>query len=1022
MDLGIRVLGPVELRRAGHGDRLGSAKERLVLAALALDAGRPVSLDTLIHRLWEDAPPAKPRASVHAYAARIRRRLRTVCDDELLLQQAHTYTLALHPRQVDCHRFAELADRARSLTDGGGDAEALGLLREAEELWRGEPLAGLPGLWAARVRAGLEEKHLAAHLTRFGIELRRGRFAELVPEVGALLEQYPSDETLACQLMTAAYGCGRQSDALRVYDTVRRRLREQLGTDPGDALTRLHRLVLNGAPLHELVPPPEPAVAAPRTLPSHPELVGRAHELDTILSAAPTRAEPGAVIALQAISGMAGVGKSLLALHAARRLGGRYPDGQIHLDLRAHSPGQEPLTPEAALMALLRVLGVPARAVPDGLDELVSLWRTLLSARRAVIVLDDAAGPEQLRPLLPGASPSLVIITSRRRITGLPGVRPVLLDVLPPDDAVALFRRLAGPERTGRAHEVADIVRLSGYLPLAIELAAGRLASRPAWTTANLLHRLTHGHGRLAEIRDGSREMVRAFEVSYLTLTAEERAVFRRLGLQLGPDFETFTTAALTGLPAHRAERVLESLLDAHLIQEPKPERYVFHDLLGEYARTLSLSEDPAEVRDGALRGLIDFYVQACDAADRLVYPRRARPDAPRPDRGRALPAWPSPDAARRWLTAERAGLVAAERHCRAENACEDAALLAGALANFLDEEGYAIEAQRMHESAARHWRTAARPEEEVRALLDLGTALSRGGRYEEAIATMGRAREVADRLGDGAARAETEHLLGLLYWNLGRQPEALAHQNEALALRRPTGDGWQIARSQNNLGITHLYLGNFADAEEHFRSALDGFRASGDEIQLARTLNNLSDLRTATGDRAASREFLQQALHLLEKSSSPSAHAITQVNLANTMSPSSELNSMLDLFHDALTTFRRLGDLRNASITLHGMGQALFASHEFHEAAHHHRRALDLARSIGAAHEEVQALHGLGTAELHLDQPEAAAGHLTEAVATAERTGNGHEAARARESLSVLHAETKRREQRNRQSRRQAM
>ncbi|MFE0062908.1 BTAD domain-containing putative transcriptional regulator, partial [Streptomyces sp. NPDC059003] len=671
MDLGIRVLGPVELRRDGRGDALGSAKERLVLAALALDAGRPVSLDTLIRRLWDDAPPAKPRASVHAYAARLRRRLRAADGDggALLVQQAHTYTLAVRPEQVDCHRFHDLAHHARALTDSGDDAQALELLREAEALWRGEPLAGLPGLWAEHVRAGLEEKLLAARLTRFGIELRRGRFAELVPEVGALLDQYPSDETLACQLMTAAYGCGRQTDALRVYDTVRRHLREHLGTDPGEALSRLHRLVLNGAPVHELVPLPEPAVAAPRTLPSHPELVGREDELASLLRAAgaPEPGTPGAprgaVIALQAISGMAGVGKSLLALHAARHLGPRFPDGAIHLDLRAHSPGQLPLTPEAALTALLRVLGVPAGALPDSLDELVGLWRTLLSARRAVIVLDDAAGPEQLRPLLPGASPSLVIITSRRRITGLPGVRPLLLDVLPPDDAVTLFRRLAGPERTERAGDVADIVRLCGYLPLGVELAAGRLASRPAWTTGTLLHRLTHGHGRLAEIRDGCREIALAFEVSYMTLTTEERTVFRRLGLQLGPDFEPFATAALADLPVARTERVLESLLDAHLIQEPKPERYTFHDLLGEYARTLSLSEDPADERQSAILRLIDFYVVAADAADRLVYPRHARPDLPRPARAAAAPPWPGAAAARGWLVAERAGLIAAERH-----------------------------------------------------------------------------------------------------------------------------------------------------------------------------------------------------------------------------------------------------------------------------------------------------------------------------------------------------------------------
>lgn len=981
-----------------------------MLAALALDASRPVRLDTLIHRLWDESPPAKPRASLHAYAARIRRRLRALDSGEHLVQHAHTYTLDVRPEHVDCHRFKHLADRALALADDGEDAEALALLREAEELWRGEPLSGLPGLWAERVRASLMEQRLAAQLTRIGIELRRGHFAELVGDVAALLDQHPSDETLAGMLMTASYGCGRQAEALRVYDTVRRHLRDALGTDPGEALTRLHRLILEGAPVKQLLPTPEPTVAAPRTLPSHAELVGRERELEAIIRESTAPQEPHAaraVIALQTISGMAGVGKSLLAVHAAGRLGPHFPDGQIHLDLRAHSVGQEPLTPQAALTALLRTLGVPATALPDSLDELVTLWRTLLSTRRAVIVLDDAAGPEQLRPLLPGPSPSLLIVTSRRRITGLPGVRSVLLDVLPPHDAVALFRRLAGEERTTKANEVADIVRLSGHLPLAIELAAGRLVSRPAWTTAHLLHRLTHGHGRLKEFRDGYQEVARAFEVSYQTLTGEEQTVFRLLGLQLGPDIDPFGTAALTDLPVDGAERVLESLLDAHLIQERSPERYAFHDLLGEYSRTLTTSEDPPEVRELAQHRLIDFYIRASDAADRMVYPRRLRAGPPRPAQpgpGQVpVPGWPNPTSARQWLTAERAGLIAAERHCRTHGHPHEAALLAGALAALLVEEGYAAEARRMHESAAQHWHASGEHRAEAHALLDLGAVLSHCGRYEPALSAVRRARGLAEDTGDTTAKAEALHLLGVLHWNQGDLTEALAHQNETLGLRLGSGDLWQIARSQNNLGITHLYLGNYGSADEHFNAALMGFRTTRDAREEARVLNNLSDLRSRTGDLESARNHLHEALAILSDSGSQAERAITQVNMASTMNSPDELTAMLDLYRDSLTTFRRLGDRRNASNTLHVMGTALHAAGRFREAGTHHRRALDLARSIGSAHEETQALHGIGLAEHGLGHTSAAAEHLTAAIATADRIGAAQEAARARESLAAV-------------------
>ncbi|MGV9877838.1 BTAD domain-containing putative transcriptional regulator [Streptomyces sp. NPDC003006] len=998
MEIGIRILGTVVLECDGRFDLLGSAKERLVLAALALDAGRPVSLDTLIHRLWDDSPPAKPRAGLHTYAARLRRRLRESGGDELLVQRAHTYLLDIRPDQVDCHRFEQIAARARSLADGADDTAALELLREAAGLWRGEPLAGLGGLWAENVRASLSQKRLAAHLVRIGAELRRGHFAELVPDIAALLEQHPGDETLAAQLMTATYGCGRQADALRVYDTVRRHLGEHLGTDPGEALARLHRLVLNGAPPHELLPRRTLPAATPHTLPRHAELMGREKELASIVRAAGRGS--GTVIALQAISGMAGVGKTLLALHAARRMEALFPDGQLHLDLRAHSPGQAPLSATSALGALLRMLGVPAADLPDRLDELVSLWRTLLSRRRAVIVLDDAADPEHVLPLLPGPSPSLMIVTSRRGLSGLPGVRPVLLDVLPEEDAVALFRDLAGEPRTTRVREVTAIVQLCGRLPLAIEIAARRLASRPSWTTGHLLHRLTHGHGRLREIRDGNHEMARAFEVSYSTLGAEERSVFRLLGLQLGPDYDAFTTAALTDLPLDRTEHALEDLLDAHLIQEPAPERYTTHDLLGEYSRMLAAAE-----RESALSRLINFYVQASDAADRLIAPRRPRPNLPRRLCAYRMPVWDGAADARRWLSAECSGLIAAERHCRVHGRPHEAALLAGSLAGFLLEEKYAGDAQGMHRAAAEHWRARAEPEAEVYALVDQGTALSRSGHYDQALGVLGRALRTARGIDDTTV-AEVLHARGVLRWNLGRLPEALADQEETLELRGRSGDPWQIARSQNNLGITHLYLGNFAAAHEHFSSALDRFRTAGDTHEEAHVLNNFSDLQLRIGERESARNFLQEAREILATSGTTAEHAMAQVNLANTMDSPRELHAMLDMYRDSLSAFRRLGDRRNASITLNGMGLALHAAGRFQEAAEHHRQALELAGSIGAAHEEVQALHGLGAAEHRLGDPASAAGHLAAAVATADRTGAADEAARARATLADIEAE----------------
>jgi len=1008
VDLEIRLLGPVELRRNQHVDTLGSVKERLVLVALGIDAGRPVSHETLIHRLWDDNPPARPGASLHAYIARLRRRLRDIGAGEPLSRQAHAYTLDVRPDQVDSHRFQHLVARARSQSAAGDDPGALRVLREADGLWRGEPLTGLPGLWTEHIRGVLGERHFSAQLIRTGIELRRGHFAELVPDLAALLEEHPTDELLAGQLMTAAYGCGRQAYALRVYDNVRRRLVEDLGADPGKALTTLHELVLAGAPVHTLVPRTESAVAAPQNLPSHSELVGREAELAVIMHNAvpPPTASPDSrtVIALQTVSGMAGVGKSLLALHAARRLASFFPEGSVHLDLQGHAPGQEPLKPEAALISLIRTFGVPAAELPHDQEGLVTLWRSLLSNRRAVVVLDDATGPAQLRPLLPGASPSLIIVTSRRRLTGLPGIRSIQLDVLPPKDAVALFRNLAGEDRTHQSAEVAEIVRLAGYLPLAIELAAGRLASRPAWTTAHLLRRLTHGQGRLKEIRDGAHgEIGSTFDMSYRALTSEEQTVFRFFGLRFGPDVDIYGIAALTDLPYDISEAAVDSLLDLHLIQEPAPERYTLHDLLGEYARTLALSEETGSARDEAMDRMINFYLHASDSADRMIYPRGLRPDRPSPASRHPLPPWDDPQSARRWLLAERAALIAAERHCRTTGRLHEAATLAGALAAFLDDEGYSADARRMHASAVQHWHAVGERRSEAHALIDLGNALSHCGRYDEARAAHREAHRSATDIGDTEAGAEALHQLGVLHWNTGQLAQALEFQQRTLSLRTASGDAWQIARSRNNLGITHLYLGNFSGAQENFDLALSGFRNSADMREYAHVLNNLSDLHLRMGRTDSARQFLQEALGVLKESGSPSERAITQVNLANTMNSPAELDTMLDFYQESLATFRRLGARRNASDTLHAMGVALHAAGRFGEAVIRHEHALEMARSVGAAHEEAQALHSLGLAEHRLGRGGPAIAHITGAIEVADRIGAALEAAQARRSLTEV-------------------
>ncbi|MBM9508651.1 AfsR/SARP family transcriptional regulator [Actinacidiphila acididurans] len=1002
MDIDIVVLGPVELHVRGRLELSGAAKVVHLLAALALDAGKAVPLETLSRRIWDDVLPGKPSASLHAYATRLRRRLG---DERLVQQQAHAYTLDVPPHAVDYHRFEHLVVQARSLASSGDDTQALALLRRAEALWRGAPLTGFTGLWAQQVRRGLAERRLAATLFRIEIELRAGHFAGLMEELSGLLDRHPTDETVVRHFMIAAHGNGRQSDALRAYESVRRRLR-QFGTEPGEALTQVYRRILDQVPAGELVTPAPragSAAPAPQNLPAHSKLlVGRAQELRALRNAG------ASVVAFQAISGMAGVGKTLLALHAARDLADQYPDGQVHINLGAHA-SRRPLSPEAALTALLRTFGVPVKALPHDLDGLVTLWRTVLGTRRAVIVLDDAADAAQIQPLLPGDSPSLVLITSRRRLTGIPGIHHVFIDVLTPADAQSLLTERAGLAPGRASEDIAALARLCGNLPLALELAAARLRSHPAWTVGHLVQRMSQDSDRLAEIRDGRSEIASVFAFSYQDLTAEEQRVFRLLALHRSHTFDIYATAALVGLPLATTERVLESLLDAHLLQEPAADRYEFHDLIAVYAQSLMLY-DPHSVRERALEALTTFHLYAVAAADRLLHPRRRHLVLPSPPATLRLPEWSGPQQAKAWLLAEIGAVIDAEARLREGGDHERAAYLADVAGSFLDAEGLWGPAATMHTYAARYWDEVGDRSAQAHALLALASVQSQAGRYEEAERNSHRALASARAVADEDAEAEALRSLWLVCWNLGRLKESQIHQQQALDIRLRSGDVWQIARARNNLGISLFQLGQHASAMECFATALDGFVRAGDPRGEAQALNNLGDLHHHMGQEGQARMALSRSLDLTTEFGSRAEKAILQLNLANTMQEPGDLERTLNLYREALVAFRHIGDKRNETVTLNAIGTALHRAGQHAEASAHHTVALALAREIGAAQEEVQALRGLGSAEFSSGRGDSGVQQLTEALALAERIGASEEEARAHMALADLHLAADRR------------
>ena len=1083
----IHLLGPVKL--TGHTcPRLRSDKARLILASLALDVGRPVPLDELVHRLWEDEMPLDPRQNVHTYISRLRdafKHAQPGPDCPGISQHAHTYVLDANPDSVDWHRYRRLTDRAKEISHDGDDIRAAAEIHAADQLWKGPPLAGLPGSWADMVRTDLEERRRGVTAARVAMELRLERYSELAGELTTLIERHPADEALVSQFMVACYGCGRNSDALRAYEHTRNTVRAEYGTDVGVELARVHRGILQHAPLNQLTHRPGSSgtdrrpVPPPDNLPRHTPLVGRSPEMRRLRSAVSEElgeGTHGSVITVESISGMAGVGKSSLALNAADELADQFPDGRLFVNLCTHHPSQPPLDAGTALAILLRDLGVQPQSIPGDTEGRAALWRRKLADKRLLLILDDVAGPDQIRPLLPGGSPTLTLLTSRRRLTGLPGARSLALDVLPESDAVTLFRshtetehqpyqswEQIGSSRSSSStsidfEEINRIVELCGYLPLAIEIAASRLTVRPSWTLAALRKRLERAPGRLGELRDGYREVAGVFEMSYQALSESERSAFRVLSLHPGPDFGPHAAAALLGTELEETERLLESLLTSHLLQEPTPHRFRFHDLLGEYAHILFADEEGPSHRQAALRRLTDFYIRAADHCDRLVYPRRVRVRIPRRtprkstqrgatgntppsppfdgqpaerreqkdaesrrrragrtahQRGKNPPLdWETPlpwtppeypDVAHYWFDTELPSLLAAEQHAR-QSMPDRAALLSHVLTGYLEASAHWAEATGVHQHAVDHWRDVGDEEALCYALLNLSTARSSTACYTSAVSSAQRALDFARASGDDHAKVEALRILGVVHWHLGEKQSALSFQEAALELASSLNMRWTVARCHDNLGITLLHMAEHSRAAPHFEKALNGFRAVDDMYTFAKTLNNLGDLYSRTDRHESARQAYEESLRIARTAGCGRADiAITQANIAKIEVERGDTERGKQRFAEILPAFRALGDRKNEAAVLSGLAWAYLGAGETAAAGNHAYEALAVVREIKAADEEAHALRLLGQIEAAADRPERAETHLLSAISVAREVGTPDEEARAECALADL-------------------
>lgn len=611
------VLGPVRAWQGAAAIDLGPVRQQALLVALMLRPDQTVGRQELLDGVWGAEPPGTGVKVIPVYVHRLRERLRSADASACMISRERSgYRFVSGAAEVDAARLETIAAAAHTARDAGDLSAAADTLARALALYQGEPLTGLPGPFAAGERLRLAERRIALVQEKLECQLRLRRYAEAVAELSALTAMHPHRESLAALRMRALYGNGRQTDALAVYKEVRTRLVEDLAVEPGEELRRVHQAVLQADDTYLLGAPasraPEPVqVTVPRRvrneLPSDVgELLGRTRDLARLIAPypSPTATDvrpnpdpglpadgwPGAVtdaVPVAAVNGVAGVGKTALVVHAARALRGRYPDGCLFVDLHGHSERRDPLPPAQALRRLLRAVGADEES--DDLDELAASWRAATASVRLLLVLDDAAGAEQVRPLLPAGPGSTVLVTSRRRLAGLDVARRVCLEPLALADAEDLLTRMVGPARAARERDsVRELARLCGRLPLALRIAAARLQNRPMWTFAHLTARLTDDPHPLSELTAEDRSVEAAFRLSYARLPAPAQRAFRALGQSPAPEVDRLTLAAMLNWTQRDAENAMESLVDASLLHQPTADRYRLHDLVATYARHLA--------------------------------------------------------------------------------------------------------------------------------------------------------------------------------------------------------------------------------------------------------------------------------------------------------------------------------------------------------------------------------------------------------------------------------------------------
>jgi DNA-binding SARP family transcriptional activator/tetratricopeptide (TPR) repeat protein len=1016
-----RLLGPVEIEAGGELRPLPRRRERCLLAVLLLEANRVVPVSQLAELLWDGDPPDRARRMIYGQVSRLRAALATSTgrEDVALATVGDGYRIEVDPYAVDAHRFRMLLEDAAACS--GDLADRVDRIRAALDLWRGPALGNAASPWLrARVCADLAEQRLAAIEDMLSASLALRREREILPELARIAAEHPDRESLVALHMRALYQAERKPAALEVYESARAYLAGELGLDPGPGLRELQLAILRDQLEVSAPPAGEPRQCAPATRRTGPPasvpgqlpadvrgFVGREAQL-AALDALLTGTAGTSEVAIAAVGGTAGVGKTALAIHWGHRMRDRFPDGQLYADLRGHSPGA-PRAPLEVLAGFLHALGTPGNQVPANVDEAAARYRSLLSGKRILVVLDNAGEAEQVRPLLPGAPGCVVVVTSRSQLGGLvarDGAHWLRLDVLTTAEARLLLERMLGGQRVHTEPEpAAELAWRCGYLPLALRVAAANLTTRPQ-SIADFLAQWP-AQDRLAALAvggDPDSAVAASFDLSYAGLPDPARRMFRLLGLAPGPDLTAEAGAALAGMPVGQAAGLLRTLAWAHLLDERVAGRYACHDLLRAYAADRAVQEEVGADRDAARRRLLDWYAGRAQAAAETLYPHMLRlPADDAPDD----PAWTfeDPAGAHAWLTGEHANLLSAISLAAEHGPRPAAWRLAHALRGYWWQRSSHVD-----------WQVAATAAEEAagregdltgQAAAQLGYAALRQlqGRHGEALVHSKATVELAGQAGWVQGRAAGLSCGAISYTRLGELDRAIANLAEAQALNERLGLLAAQANDANNLGVVYHERGQLGAAAQQFTRAL-ALNRELDSPASVRTmpLNNLALVARDHGRLADARDHATEALALCRELGNRTGEANTLDTLATVHRDAGDYPEALAAAEAAVRLADELGDRRIQAAARNTRGTVHRCLGRARQAIDDHRRAVVLARRTSNPELEFDALRGMAAAHHDLGGPDRAMTFAARALDLARERGYRLREGQALTSLAEIH------------------